>query len=352
MTRQVRTSDERTQVNDDFDTFQLPVDASLNLGIFGAYGTTDTSVGLSLINKRHLDNYTQFRGLWVQTPRDTPDPDNPNSMDPEIPYVENDVVYVAGMTNIIYRRTDMGLDQTPPQNPDPASADNMGHWIAMGVQVNPGVQTNDGSQVPGLYVDPTTQQLNFRGYHGTGGITVDNMDGSINLENMSITDVHVFTTGQNRNAGIEAGNTAATPGLRWHVGDVAVVTTDTNPSTTPSGTEGQGTYIYTGTVRDVNTSNNADWTELSLPTDVVRSVAGITGPTRANPSAQEIADAVDSLINLDELGNVEDGTPTSSDRILVWNPTANSGAGEWQPSSLAQLNIRGYTYDAFNASYV
>ena len=56
MARQIATDDELRAAASDFDTFRLPIDASLNLGTFGAYGTTDTSLALSLTNVRYIEN--------------------------------------------------------------------------------------------------------------------------------------------------------------------------------------------------------------------------------------------------------------------------------------------------------
>ena len=70
MTRQIPTDAERSQVAGDFDTFGLPVNASLNLRDFGAYGTTDSAVALSMVNVRFLNNTRQFRGTFTSASAD------------------------------------------------------------------------------------------------------------------------------------------------------------------------------------------------------------------------------------------------------------------------------------------
>ena len=50
MARQIRTQAQIDQVNNDFETFFLPVGASLDLGDFTTYGTTDPVIDLSMVN--------------------------------------------------------------------------------------------------------------------------------------------------------------------------------------------------------------------------------------------------------------------------------------------------------------
>ena len=72
MARQTPTGPQITQVSDDFDTFQLPFDASLDLTGAGrtVYGVTDTAIDLSMVNVAHLNNTRHFRGMWEADPQD------------------------------------------------------------------------------------------------------------------------------------------------------------------------------------------------------------------------------------------------------------------------------------------
>lgn len=125
MTRQVRTPGEIAQVNNDFDQFQLPFDASLNLGDFPAYGVTDTSVELSMVNVRHLNATRQFRGRWTMSPTDGTDPS-----DPVVPYEPGQVV--IGSDNHLYMLNNAG---TPTMNP--VSDTTRTHWTLLSTATEP-----------------------------------------------------------------------------------------------------------------------------------------------------------------------------------------------------------------------
>ena len=70
MARQVRDPGEITAVNSDFEVFRLPIASSLDQGAFGFYGTTDTSVALSMANVRWINNTRKFRGLYSESSGD------------------------------------------------------------------------------------------------------------------------------------------------------------------------------------------------------------------------------------------------------------------------------------------
>ena len=118
MTRQVPTPAELTQVSDDFDTFQLPFEASLDLSRSGrtVYGVTDTAVDLSMVNVAHLNNTRHFRGIWELSPTDLGAP---------TPYREGQVV--IGSDNHLYVRNATGTD-----NPNPTTTGQTA-WILLSV---------------------------------------------------------------------------------------------------------------------------------------------------------------------------------------------------------------------------
>jgi len=266
MARQIRTTDEIATVATDFETFILPFDASLDLDSRTTYGTTDPEVDLSMVNVRHLKDYTQFRGEWVETPRDGDDlMTTPNN--PELPYVVGDVVFSAD-SNVVYRRTNTSLSD----NPDPASSANTGHWVAMGLQVRAGNLQTDVSmntaQTPGLVRDGST--LQFRGYTGGDGVTVNNLTGVITASNFSLTDISIQTT---FNALRQVSTT------EWHTGDIAIITG--LASQDPDTDDGEGTYVYLGRSSGNNhtgTTMPDDWELLRVPHGVVQMVAGRSGP--------------------------------------------------------------------------
>ena len=74
MARQIPTQAELDQVADDFDTFRLPLDASLRLNDRTVYGTTDPEVPLSMVNVGHLNSVRSFRGTWESDPADRGQP--------------------------------------------------------------------------------------------------------------------------------------------------------------------------------------------------------------------------------------------------------------------------------------
>ena len=104
MARQIRTTEETTQVTNDENRFFLPLDSSLDVGAFTVYGTTDPDINLSMVNIRHLNATRSFRGAWSPTPTDGAQP---------TPYLEGQVV--IGSDSHMYVRSDFTLDQ----NPDP-----------------------------------------------------------------------------------------------------------------------------------------------------------------------------------------------------------------------------------------
>ena len=87
MTRQIRSTIDMNQVAADFDLFQLPFDASLDVQGRTVYGTTDPQVNLSMVNVRHLNNSRMFRGLWQESPSD-----GGEVGDPGVPYIPGQVV--------------------------------------------------------------------------------------------------------------------------------------------------------------------------------------------------------------------------------------------------------------------
>ena len=116
MARQTPTQAQRDQVFDDFDTFQLPLDASLNLGNFTAYGATDPAVDLSMVNIAHLNTTRNFRGTWAANPMD---------LGQLVQYTPGQVV--IGSDNHLYILRDAG-DPTI----DPA-VDNGTNWTTLSI---------------------------------------------------------------------------------------------------------------------------------------------------------------------------------------------------------------------------
>ena len=84
MARQEREQSQITQVNNDFETFLLPFDASLNLESRTTYGTTDPAVDLSMVNVEYVRDFIKsFRGLWQA---------NPETLQQPIGYIADDIV--------------------------------------------------------------------------------------------------------------------------------------------------------------------------------------------------------------------------------------------------------------------
>ena len=284
MARQQPTSAEQMQVANDFETFFLPFDASLDLGDRTAYGTTDPTVDLSMVNIRHLNNTRGFRGEWTGTPTDGSDADGLLS----VPYRAGQVV--VGSNNVIYQLNAMG---NPATNPTTAMQTD---WTPLGIQLS----ITDGVDIattgaPGLVSSNVNGviSLSFRGYRGGNGISIDNDSGTIDAVTAALTDVHTFESVRDRNRGFpHDGGSQLSATIEWHVGDVAIVMTDANAVGTGATRQGRGTYVYTGTEQTApgNTTNN-DWTLLQLPETVVTTVAGVAGPT---VTTQNIVDAINA----------------------------------------------------------
>ena len=109
MARQIRTQDQIDQVNNDFDLFALPFEASLDVADRTVYGTTDPAVDLSMVNVRHLNNTRLFRGEWSATPMDGTT---------AVPYEANQVVIsptdfrLYKLRTVANAGTDPGVDET------------------------------------------------------------------------------------------------------------------------------------------------------------------------------------------------------------------------------------------------
>ena len=261
MARQTPTMAELTQVSADLETFFLPFDASLDLGDRTVYGTTDTAIDLSMVNVRHLNNTRGFRGVWETAPSDGNTP---------APYITGQVVIDSN--GLIYRRNTMA----PATNPDPEMTGQVA-WDLIGREVAVMNQDSSATIPPGLSesVSGNTRTITFSRYRGGNGVDVNNTTGEISVTNFSLTDVHTFTTVALRNAAND---------IEWHIGDIAIVTTNTD--------NGQGTYVYQGTTNGndyTGTTVPADWTILALPGNVVTTVAGTVGPT---VTTQNIVDAI------------------------------------------------------------
>ena len=124
MARQVPSQDELNQVLNDFETFVLPADSSLDLGTRTVYGTTDPSINLSMVNVRHLNNSRAFRGRWAAQPVDQ----GLNSSTGEpIPYQEGQIVVGSDANGgHLYVRTN--INNTG--NPDPDTTNGAStEWI-------------------------------------------------------------------------------------------------------------------------------------------------------------------------------------------------------------------------------
>ena len=264
--RQDPSTPEENQVLADFETFFLPFDASLDLGDRTTYGTTDPGVNLSMVNIRHLNNTREFRGRWVMQPSDGLDADS-NPL--EVPYQINQIV--VGNNELLYRRTAM----SPTTNPEPGSASDTGQWTLIGRQVEVANAPADATNAPGLTIDHGSMSrstITFHAYNFGSGLELEN--GTVRVTNLALTDVHTELTAQARNDELT---------ITWHQGDTVIVTTDNDQVTQNVNgvprTDGQGTYIYTGS-NQVNpgATTNADWTMLALPGNVVNMVAGNPGP--------------------------------------------------------------------------
>ena len=263
MARQTPTMAELAQVSADLETFFLPFDASLDLGDRTVYGTTDTAIDLSMVNVRHLNNTRGFRGVWETAPSDGNTP---------APYITGQVVIDSN--GLIYRRN----ATNPATNPDPEMTGQT-EWDLIGREVTVTNQDSSATVPPGLSTTESgnTRTITFSRYRGGNGVNVNNTTGEISATNFSLTDVHTFTTVALRNAA----NT-----ITWHIGDVAIVTGNTD--------NGQGTYVYTGTTNGNDhegTTVAADWILLALPGNVVTSVADTVGPT---VTTQNIVDAINA----------------------------------------------------------
>ena len=124
MARQVPSQDELNQVLNDFETFVLPADSSLDLGTRTVYGTTDPSINLSMVNVRHLNNSRAFRGRWAAQPVDQ----GLNSSTGEpIPYQEGQIVVGSDANGgHLYVRTNVNNTG----NPDPDTTNGAStEWI-------------------------------------------------------------------------------------------------------------------------------------------------------------------------------------------------------------------------------
>ena len=346
MARQVPTSPELMQVQNDFETFFLPFDASLDLGNRTTYGTTDPDVNLSMVNIRHLNSTRGFRGVWNDNPQDGSQP---------TPYTEDQVV-VHMASGLLYRRT----DRNPTLNPDPSdSTANTGEWALIGRRVAVMNAAADTDNAPGLQIAESdgTSTITFRTYNFGNGLELE--DGTVRVTNLALTDVHVEATATARNA-----ETTVT----WHTGDVAIVTSDTDPVTsgTPPVRQGQGTYIYTGTSPRTGVTTNDDWTLLALPGNVVNMVAGNPGPvvtaaqiiTAINAeSSQILTDDEYSAVAYKYIGTGAPGPtrPTVTGRTLadgdIYIDTATTANtlyyysnAAWHQASAAELDDIGDVY--------
>ena len=273
MARQQPTSAELMQVQNDFETFFLPFDASLDLGTRTTYGTTDPDVDLSMVNIRHLNNTRGFRGTWAAAPQDG----NDDAGVLAVPYQTGQVV--VGSNNIIYQLT--GTSGTMDPTTDSTN------WTSLGVQLTVeravDVTTTGG---PGLISTNTNGviTLQMRGYTMGNGVSIST-EGEISVTNFSLTDVHTFTTVALRNSA----NT-----IEWHTGDVAIVSTGVDPDNT-----GRGTYVYTGTINGndyTGTTVDEDWTLLALPGNVVTMLGTRTGVITIANVIQDINDGGSQIL--------------------------------------------------------
>ncbi len=245
MARQTRTQAEIDQVNNDFDTFQLPIDASLNLGEFAAYGATDNAIDLSLVNIRHLNSTRDFRGTWTSAPVDG---------NVATPYTAGQVVIGSDMH--LYRLTSSGNGGT-----DPVAA-NQSDWDQVGGALN------DEFSVQGAVnsVNPTVRFQ--QGSHTA-------MDVQFTSSNMNIvkTADRVITFDATHNPGLNASpsslmlpayaRTAFTTTVSSHVGGTitgtpTVASTMANTIIPLNSLAITGNGVVTGTA--VNPEANAEYT--------------------------------------------------------------------------------------------
>ena len=131
MARQIRTQAQIDQVNNDFDLFALPFEASLDVADRTVYGTTDPAVDLSMVNVRHLNNTRLFRGTWTATPTDGTADGNPS-----VPYVRGQVV-ISPTDTRLYK-----LDDVANAGTDPGVTET--GWIQVG---GAGLQINDDMDI-------------------------------------------------------------------------------------------------------------------------------------------------------------------------------------------------------------
>ena len=107
MTRQTRDPNEINDVNRDTGRFNLPFTASLDLGGEVVYGVTDTSVALSMVNVRHLNNTRDFRGMWSP---------NPSDGGTSVPYRPGQVVIGSPSDPLLYALNDSGDGSSAPSS--------------------------------------------------------------------------------------------------------------------------------------------------------------------------------------------------------------------------------------------
>ena len=157
MAKQTRTAAEIAQVASDFDTFQLPFPASLNLTDFTAYGVTDPEIALSMVNVRHMTATRQFRGEWNvggQT--------DGNLM---VPFTAGQIVIAGGQ---FYQLTAMGNASTNPETDAQTDWTLVGGALndaftvegSTGTEVNPSVRFQQGSHTA-MDVQFTSPNMNI-----------------------------------------------------------------------------------------------------------------------------------------------------------------------------------------------
>ena len=213
MARQIPTQEQLQAVFDnDFETFVLPADSSLDLGTRTVYGTTDPALDLSVVNVAHLNTTRHFRGVWDSNPLDLQQP---------VPYEVGQVV--VGSDNHLYILQTGGDGAV-----NPVTDTNAVNWMQL--------STGLDEAVTELTVDPESAVANlFRADAETLTFTVSPSSNAVLLE-PSVSSVDTDVVGSSNASVTDAG-----------VVSVVIPRAQTNANAT-----------ITATVESRSTSNNGE----------------------------------------------------------------------------------------------
>ena len=303
MARQTRTTAEQTAVNNDIFTFQLPIDSSLNLGEYTAYGTTDPDIALSMVNVRHMTATRQFRGVWASG----------GSTDGNltVPYTAGQVV--IGSDDQLYRLNASGTATT-----DPTTA-NQTDWTLVGGALN--------------------DSFALQGTTGTANPTVRFQQGSHtaqDLQFLAANNMNIVQTGANQ----VTFDATANPGLSADPSEKSLVAfTAAAQSTGTTVTPNAGSISGTPTVTQSNSGGNGVIGGLAITTGgvITGQVPGGQVPTATytvTPSVNIQDPQVSSRVYNGATLNIPvtftdmrvNNEPTVSDNVLVSRIDQSQGA--------------------------